>query len=278
MSLSIGLAIFPTDQTIAIDELAREAEARGFESLWVTEHTHIPAERRTPWPGGGELPGYYARSLDPFVALTAAAAATSRLRVATGVCLVVEHDPIILAKQVASLDLVSGGRVLFGVGGGWNREEMENHGTAFGTRWKLLRERVEAMKAIWTQDEAEYHGELVDFDPIRSWPKPVQRPHPPVLVGGSGPRILERVVRYGDGWMPNRGDALSRIPELRRLAEAAGRDPIPVTAYPAATPEALAELEQAGVERALFYVSQDGREAALRRVEELTRLCRPHLR
>ena len=194
-----GVCIFPTDYSIRIDELARAAEERGFESLFVTEHTHIPASRRTPFPGGTELPREYSHTLDPFVALTAAAAVTRTLKVGTGICLVIEHDPITLAKQVASLDVLSGGRFLFGIGGGWNAEEMENHGTAFKTRFRLLRERVLAMKEIWTKDAAAFHGEFVSFDPIWSWPKPAQTPHPPILLGGESGYTLQRVVDFCDG-------------------------------------------------------------------------------
>src|ERR1041385_5207748 len=191
--MKFGIAIFPTDYAIPMTELAPAVEERGFESLWVAEHSHIPAARTTPWPAGGELPKMYWHTLDPFVALTAAAIATTTLKIATGVCLVIQRDPIHTAKQVASLDHLSGGRFLFGIGGGWNREEMDDHGTRYETRWRLLREQIEAMKAIWTQDEAEYQGELVRFGPMWSWPKPVQKPHPPVLLGGNGTNTLKRV-------------------------------------------------------------------------------------
>ena len=276
--MKFGIAIFPTDYAIPMTELAPAVEERGFESLWVAEHTHIPASRQTPWPGGAELPRDYWHALDPFVALTAAATVTSSLRVATGVCLVIERDPIVTAKEVASLDHVSGGRFLFGVGGGWNREEMANHGTRYETRWKLLRERVEGMKAIWTREESEYHGEFVNFDPIWSWPKPVQKPHPPILLGGNGPKTLQRVVRYADGWMPNRGDYLARIPELRRMAEDAGRAPIPVSAYPRLSNgrEEVERMAAAGVERCIYYLPTDGRDPALRRLEDITKLTEPY--
>jgi probable F420-dependent oxidoreductase len=268
--MKFGVAIFPTDYSIDVAELARAAEDRGFESLWVTEHTHIPTSRRSPWPGGPELPKQYWHSLDPFVALTRAATVTKHLRLATGICLVIQHDPITLAKTVASLDHVSGGRVIFGIGGGWNAEEMEDHGTRFEGRWKLLRERVEAMKVIWTQDVAEYHGDLVDFGPLWSWPKPIQRPHPPIWLGGNGPRALSRVVRYADGWIPNRGDWRSRLPELQRMAAEAGRAPIPVSVYGAAGDRAEVEsLAGAGVDRIIWYVPPDGRDAALKRLDEL---------
>jgi probable F420-dependent oxidoreductase len=275
--VKFGVAIFPTDYAIDMAELGPAAEQAGFESLWVAEHSHIPTSRESQWPTGGQLPKHYWHTMDPFVALTVAATATKTLRLGTGICLLVERDPIHTAKEVASLDHVSKGRFLFGVGGGWNREEMADHGTDFSKRWKLLRERVEAMKAIWTQDVSEYHGEMVDFGPMWSWPKPVQKPHPPVILGGSGPKILERVVRYGDGWMPNRGQVVERIPELQRLAEAAGRGPIPVTTYPRATAEDIERFAQAGVERCIYYVPPDGRDAALAKLEELERLVRPYL-
>jgi probable F420-dependent oxidoreductase len=274
--VKFGIAIFPTDYAISMAELAPAVEAAGFESLWVAEHSHIPASRESRWPGGSELPKHYWHSLDPFVALTVAATASKTLRIATGICLVTQRDPIITAKQVASLDAISNGRFIFGIGAGWNREEMADHGTDFSLRWKLMRERVEAMKAIWTQDDSEYHGEMVDFGPMWSWPKPVQKPHPPVILGGSGPRILERVVRYADGWMPNRGDVLKRIPELREMATAAGRGHIPVSFYPKATTADIERAAQAGVERCIYYVSPDGRDEALTQLEELARLIRPY--
>jgi probable F420-dependent oxidoreductase len=226
--MHFGLTIFPTAYAIPLPELAVEAEQRGFESLWVAEHSHIPTSRKSPWPGGGDLPKMYYDTLDPFVALAGAAAVTSRIKLATGICLVVQRDPIHTAKEVASLDQLSGGRFLFGVGGGWNAEEMGNHGTPFEGRFKLLRERIEAMKAIWTGDEAEYHGDRVDFAPIFMWPKPVQKPHPPVHVGGAFPGGARRAVRYGDGWIPigGRDDDLDQsIPAFREMAEEAGRDP-----------------------------------------------------
>ena len=277
--MKFGIAIFPTDYAISMTELAPAVEERGFESLWVAEHSHIPVSRTSPYPRGGELPKEYSHTLDPFVALTAAATATKTLLVATGVCLVIERDTIHTAKSVASLDHLSGGRFLFGIGGGWNREEMGNHGTAFETRWRLLREQVEAMKAIWTEDEAEYHGDLVSIDRAWCWPKPVQKPHPPVLLGGNGPRTLQRVVRYADGWMPNRGDWLDRIPELQRMAADAGRAPIPVTTYGGRDddPADIERLGAAGIERMIWYVPPDGRDAALRRLEQVTELVRPFM-
>jgi len=274
--VKFGIAIFPTDYAISMTELGPAVEQAGFESLWVAEHSHIPASRETPWPGGAELPKHYWHTLDPFVALTAAAVATKKLKVGTGICLVIERDPIHTAKQVASLDHLSDGRFLFGIGGGWNKEEMADHGTDFSPRWKLLRERVEAMKAIWTQDASEYHGEMVDFGPMWCWPKPVQKPHPPIILGGSGPNAPKRVVAYADGWMPNRGDVLSRLAELRELATAAGRGDIPLTVYPAATSDDIEKMQDAGVDRCIWYVPADGRDQALARLDELEKLTRPY--
>jgi len=254
-----GLAIFPTAETIQPTELARLAEQHGFESLWFPEHTHIPVSRDTSYPAGGELPDEYRRIYDPFVALAAAAAATERLLVGTGVCLIIERDPITTAKEVATIDRVSGGRFLFGVGAGWNREEMANHGTEPRTRFSLMRERIEAMKEIWTREEAAYHGRHVDFEPIWSWPKPVQEPHPPVIVGGNSDGALDRVVDLADGWIPNPETRLSelgdRIADLQRRAAAAGRERIPVTFYAVKPePEALRRYARAGVDRAVFYL------------------------
>jgi probable F420-dependent oxidoreductase len=274
--MKFGIAIFPTDYAISMAELAPAVEEAGFESLWVAEHTHIPTSRATPYPAGGELPRMYMHTMDPFVALTAAALASKTLKVGTGICLLIERDPIHTAKEAASLDVISKGRFLFGIGGGWNREEMADHGTAFETRWKLLRERVEAVKAIWTQDEAEYHGEMVDFGPMWCWPKPYQKPHPPLLLGGNGPNVLKRVIAYADEWMPNRGAALQRIPELRELEQAAGRGHIPVTFYPRETAADIERAGETGVERCIFYVPADGRAPALTKLNELARLIEPY--
>jgi probable F420-dependent oxidoreductase len=254
--VDFGVAYFPTDQSVEPAELATMAEERGFESFFVTDHTHIPATRETPYPAGGELPDEYSRIHDPFVALATAAGATERIRVGTAICLLVERDPIATAKAVASVDRLSGGRFIFGVGAGWNLEEMRNHGTDPKRRFAILRERVEACVQIWTADEASYHGEHVDFDRIWSWPKPVQQPHPPVLVGGNGERVLERVIAFGDEWMPNRVAGLSeRIEQLNRMAGEAGRDPIPVTLSGAKPdPELIERGEQAGVHRCTFYI------------------------
>jgi probable F420-dependent oxidoreductase len=271
--MDTGIGCFPTHDGVRPGELARLVEERGHAALYFPEHTHIPVSRASPYPAGGELPRRYAHTYDLFVALTAAAAATSGLRIGSGICLVVERDPITTAKEVASVDDLSGGRFEFGVGAGWNREEMANHGTDARVRMAVMRERVEAMKAIWTTSEASYHGEHVDFDPIWSWPKPAQWPHPPVLVGGNGPGVLDRVLSFGDAWFPNwpPEGVLDRIPELRRRAAEAGRT-IPVLAM--GVPADVRELERcrdAGVTRAVHWVPSAHRrrvERALERFED----------
>ncbi|HEV8531993.1 MAG TPA: LLM class F420-dependent oxidoreductase [Methylomirabilota bacterium] len=257
--MKYGVAMFPTDYAIPTDALARELEARGFESLWLPEHTHIPVIRKSPWPGGADLPRDYWHTLDPFVALGAAAAVTRTLMLGTGICLVIERDPIILAKEVASLDFISGGRVLFGIGGGWNAEEMEDHGTPFSDRWKILRERIAAMKAIWTQEEAQYHGKYVNFDKLWSYPKPVQKPYPPILMGGSGPHARQRAAEFDGHWMPIIGrDPLDEaMADLRQRAEKAGRDPATVTVslFGVRPDEGkLAGWRDMGVARVVFFV------------------------
>ncbi len=269
--MKYGIAVFATEDSVDPGTLARMVEERGFESLFLTEHTHIPASRRTPYPAGGELPPEYSRTYDPFVALTVAACETEKLLLATGICLVVQRDPIITAKEVASVDRLSGGRFLFGVGAGWNVEEMETHGTDPRRRFSLMRERIEAMKAIWTQDEASYHGDQVEFDRIWCWPKPLQDPHPPVLVGGNGDRVLDRVVAFGDEWMPNRVSGLrDRIAKLQELAAEAGRDPIPVT-LSGAKPDLdlIARGEEAGVHRCAFYIPTADAGATERHLDQL---------
>jgi len=274
--MQFGIAIFDTDSSIGVVELSREVEARGFESLWVPEHTHIPVSRETPYPSGGELPEYYRRILDPFVALAAAAGATTRLKLGFGVLLLIERDPIITAKEVASLDLVSAGRVILGVGGGWNLEEVRNHGTDPGRRFRLLRERVEAMREIWTKEEAEYHGELVDFDPLWSWPKPVQE-HLPVLIGGNVENSLKRVIAYGDGWIPNgrRSQLVEMIPEFHRLCEESGRGRLPVTVYGSRrTPEVIEEYRALGVDRLVFWLPSGPYDEVMPVLEEVTTLAR----
>jgi probable F420-dependent oxidoreductase len=268
--VDFGIGYFATHDGVSPGELARLVEERGHESLFFPEHTHIPASRETPYPAGGELPRKYFHTYDLFVALTAAAAATSKLRVGSGICLVVERDPITTAKEVASVDHLSGGRMEFGVGAGWNREEMANHGTDPRVRMAIMAERVEAMKQIWTQDEASYHGKHVDFERIWSWPKPAQRPHPPVLVGGNGPTVLDRVLDFGDAWMPNNTgeDLIVRARELWARAER----PIEVIVMGApAKPAVLEEFQKAGVRRVVRWIPSATRgpvERALERWED----------
>jgi probable F420-dependent oxidoreductase len=277
--MRVGVFYFPTDYGIEISELARALEERGFESLFVCEHTHIPVSRRTPFPGGGELPKRYAHTHDPFVALSFAAAATRKLRLGTGVCLITQRDPIITAKSVASLDRLSGGRFVFGIGGGWNVEEMENHGTRYQTRFKLLRERVLAMKALWTEPAAEFHGEMVRFDPVWCYPNPVQQPHPPVLLGGETDHTLKRVVEFCDGWFPRASagfDPHHAVARLRRMATEAGRDfsKLSITVFRApADPAVLASYRDAGIERALLEVPDLSRDEILRALDKSASLA-----
>ena len=253
--------MFFTDYAISAVDLAKALEERGFESVWAPEHSHIPTSRKTPFPGGGELPKRYFDAMDPFVSLTAAAIATKTLKVGTGVCLVQQRDPIQTAKLVASLDQVSNGRFLFGVGGGWNRDEMEDHGTVFETRFKLMRERIEAMKEIWTKSKAEYRGDMVDFPEMMTWPKPVQKPYPPILVGGAFPQAARRAIRYGDGWCPIGGrpgsSPLDVLEQFRQMARDAGRDPqsLPVTLFnPAEDAGELARYSEMGVARVVVML------------------------
>ena len=228
--MKFGASMFFTDYSMTAPELAVALEQRGFDIVWAPEHSHIPVSRKTPFIMGGDLPKRYYDVMDPFVTLTAAAIATKTLKIGTGVCLIAQRDPIQTAKLVASIDQVSGGRFVFGVGNGWNQDEMENHGTAFASRHKRARENIEAMKAIWTQSKAEYHGEFVNFDPMMTWPKPVQKPYPPILVGGAFPYSSRRAIRYGDGWMPQvttyaKEPLTVLIPRFRQQAAEAGRDP-----------------------------------------------------
>ena len=258
--MHIGALIFPTDRAMRPDRLAVELERRGYESLWVAEHTHIPLSRRSPYPGGGELPEMYTRTMDPFVALTAAAVATTTLRVGTGICLVNQHHPINAAKQAASVDHLSGGRLLFGVGVGWNTDEMEHHGVDPSKRRSTARERVLAIRELWTAKEAEFHGEYVDFSPSLAYPKPVSSPHPPILMGGAGgPVTFRHVVEYCDGWIPihGRSDPLENLPLLRSMAADAGRDPdsLDISIYGCPMDaEAVDRYRQAGVDRVIFWL------------------------
>jgi probable F420-dependent oxidoreductase len=276
--MHVGVYIFSTAYAIPIDELARELERRGFESLWLPEHTHIPASRRTPFPAGEPLPKEYWHTLDPFVALTAAAAATTRLKLGTGICLIIERDPIVTAKSVASLDLVSNGRVLFGIGAGWNAEEMENHGTVYRTRYSLMRERVLAMKEIWTKESPEFHGTFVNFDPIWASPKPVQRPHPPVLLGGEGSNARELVVDVCDGWFPrgrNPDLLLKGLADVKARAARVGRDMTTFSVSAFAAPpdrDALDKLQAGGVARAILRLPSEGRDTVLPLLDRYAKL------
>ena len=280
--LKFGTSMFFTDYSMAPGELGKALEERGFESVWACEHSHIPLSRKTPFPGGGDLPKRYYDTMDPFVTLTVAAMATKTLKVGTGVCLVAQRDPIQTAKLVASIDQVSGGRFLFGIGNGWNQDEVENHGTVFATRHKLARERVEAMKAIWTQTKPEYHGEFVNFGPMMAWPKPVQKPHPPVIVGGAFPYSARRAIRYGEGWFPQaaRGgysEIADMIPQFRQMATAAGRDPtsIEITVWaPKQDPDLMKRYAELGVSRVVFALDSDKADKVLPVIDRLAGLLR----
>jgi probable F420-dependent oxidoreductase len=267
--MRVGVSYFPTDYGIDIRELARAAEDRGFESLLLPEHTHIPVSRRTPYPGGGDLPKCYSHTHDPFVALSFAAAATTKILLGTGICLIPQRDPIVTAKCVASLDQLSNGRFLFGIGGGWNVDEMENHGARYETRFKLMRERILAMKALWTQEEAAFHGEMVNFDPVWSYPKPAQRPHPPILLGGDSDYTVKRVVEFCDGWLPIARPgfkAKEAVAGLRQAASAAGRDYSTLSLGVFAAPPdkaVLAEYRNAGIHRAILAIPDLSRDEIL---------------
>ena len=280
--MDFGAAMFFTDYSMSPADLGRALEQRGFESVWAPEHSHIPSSRATPFPQGGELPKKYYDAMDPFVTLAAAAMATKRLKLGTGVCLVAQRDPIQTAKLVASIDQVSGGRFLFGVGGGWNAEEMADHGTAFKTRFKLMRERVAAMKAIWTEDEPEFHGELVDFPKMKAWPKPAQKPHPPVIVGGAFPYAARRALAYGDGWVPHAGrpqysDVTDFLPQFRQMAAEAGRSPdaVPVTVFGAPEdPDRLHLYRDREIARAVVSLPSAGADEILPVLDRWAELIR----
>lgn len=274
--MEFGIAIFPTDRTMRIDDLAAEVEARGYGALFVTEHTHIPVDH-SPFPRGGPLPDRYKRTLDPWVALTAAASTTTDLKLGTGVTLLAQHHPITLAKRIATLDLISGGRVIVGVGYGWNRPETEHHGVAFGDRRAYLHESLEAMKQLWTREQAEFHGEHVEFAPSYSWPKPVQQPHPPIWLGAKlGPRGRAAVVEHCDGWLPIGGSGLEQdIPALRRAAEEAGRDPDTIAIHVYGTEADVDKLrffEQLGVEGAFFYLPSAERDEVIPALDQITKV------
>jgi len=277
--MKYGVTIFPTDSSITPADLAVAAEERGFESMWFPEHSHIPSSRRSPFPGGGDLPKMYYDVLEPFVALASAATATSKLKLATGICLVIQRDPIQTAASVATLDRVSNGRVIFGVGAGWNAEEMEDHGTDFKRRFKLMRERIEAMKALWTEDEAEYHGEFVNFDATFARPKPLQKPHPPIHVGGGFSGGAKRAVRYGDGWMSiyGRDDITEYLPEFRKMVEEAGRDPdtLEVSIFGCVgKPEVFEKFRDAGVTRCVFGLPPSDRDTVLPILDQYTEIMK----
>ena len=279
--MDFGAMMFSTDYSIRPDDLAKMLEDRGFESMWVPEHTHIPASRISAWGGGPDLPRDYWHTYDPFVALTAAAGATKDIKLGTGICLMIERDPIITAKEVASLDMLSRGRFIFGIGGGWNAEEMADHGTNFKRRWRILRENILAMKEIWTNDEPEFHGDHVNFDKMWAYPKPVQRPHPTILMGGDGPTTFDRVVEYCDGWMPNvgrgsQGPSLAeKIVRLKRQAKEAGKDPdsLNITTFGIRPdPDLIGRMREAGVDRVIFTLPSEERAAVTPLIDECAKL------
>ena len=276
--MDIGVYFFSTAYSIGIEELAVELEQRKFESMLVPEHTHIPATRKTPWPGGGDLPKEYYHTYDPFVALSFAAAATTNLKIGTGICLLPQRDPIVTAKSVASLDALSAGRMIFGIGGGWNVDEMENHGADYSSRFKVLRENVLAMKQLWMEEQGEFHGQYVNFDKAYCWPKPLQRPHPPIILGGETDHTLRRVVEFCDGWLPRpRADIEDGMHRLRRVAEEGERElsSISVTVF-GAPPKAdkLEKYRELGVHRALLQIPTEDRDSCLRILDSYMPLLR----
>src|SRR3984885_4554383 len=242
--MQFGGAMFFTDYSMSAPELARALEERGFESVWAPEHSHIPLSRKTPFPGGGDLPKQYYDAMDPFVVLAAASQVTKTIKLGTGVLLVQQRDTIQTAKSVASIDQVSQGRFLFGIGGGWNAEEIEAHGTVFATRMKKMREQIEAMKEIWTKSTAEYNGDIVKVPSMMTWPKPTHKPWPPILLGGAFPWAARPAIRYGDGWFPNAssGDPEEYLPRFKQMCSEGGRDPLPVTL--GGCPEDLSKLQR----------------------------------
>lgn len=274
LRMEFGVSTFVTDEGIRPDVLGAALEARGFDSLFLAEHSHIPVSRQSPYPGGGDLPRVYYRTLDPFVALTAAAATTSRLVLGTGIALQIQRDVIHTAKEVASLDLISRGRVAFGVGVGWNREEMRDHGTDPTTRGTLLNEQLAVLKEAWTKDEAEFHGELLDFDPFYAWPKPVQTPHPPIYIGGESERALMRLVKYGDAWLPRAHTPPEELTRVRQWLAEQGRTDVPFTIFGAGTDrELLAGYGEAGIERVTFLLKTMPEAETLGRLDELAKLA-----
>jgi probable F420-dependent oxidoreductase len=277
--MHFGGAMFFTDYSMTSVALARALEERGFESVWAPEHSHIPVSRKTPYPGGGDLPKEYYDAMDPFVTLAAAGAVTTKIKLGTGVLLVQQRDTIQTAKLVASIDQVSGGRFLFGVGGGWNQDEMENHGTVYASRFKRMRESIEAMKEIWTKTKAEYHGEFVNFDPMMAWPKPVQKPHPPIIVGGAWPHAARRVIRYGDGWIPlvARNDLPGIIPEFHKMVREAGRDPASIELTAWGAPEdadAIKRFRDLGISRVVTTFRPESADKVMPAMDRWAKLLR----
>ena len=266
-----GVSIFPTDYSIQPVEIAKEAEARGFQSLFFPEHTHIPTNRNTPFPGGGELPKQYWHSHDPFVALGACAAVTSEIRLGTGICLIIERDPITTAKEIASLDMISNGRTIIGIGAGWNREEMENHGADFKNRWAVVKEKVEAMRAIWTNEEPEYHGKYVDFDPIWSYPKPIQDGGPPIWMGANSKWVFERIADYADGWMPIGGLGSGNMNRLKEALDSKNRKIEDLTLAlfggPKDRAQIVGRIEQ-GFDEVIFSLPSEGPDQVLPLLDE----------
>ncbi|MDO9459104.1 MAG: LLM class F420-dependent oxidoreductase [Alphaproteobacteria bacterium] len=275
--MQYGISMFPTDYSITPADLAIAMEARGFESFWAPEHSHIPVSRKSPWPGGPELPKPYYDVMDPFVALATAAAVTKKLKLATGICLVIQRDPIQTAKEICTLDTLSGGRFLFGVGAGWNAEEMADHGTKFSERMDVMRERIDAIKLICSKSKPEYHGKHVNFEPFMTWPKSVQKPHPPVIVGGGYPHGAKRAAEYGDGWMPitGRDDVISCIPKFRQMLAERDRDPdtVEITVF-GVMPDAekIKPFRDAGVKRVVFGVPSEGAEAIIPRLDKMVEI------
>ena len=273
----IGIFYFATEYGHNVVDVARDAEQRGFESLWLPEHTHIPVSRKTPYAGGAELPEEYTHTLDPFVALAAVATATKRIRLATGISLLIERDTITMAKTVATLDLLSNGRAILGVGGGWNREEAEHHGVEWSQRFQKLEEQISAIKVIWANEEASFHGDHVRFDPIWSWPKPIQRPHPPIVLGGETDHTLRRVIKHCDGWLPRARDPeiiVRGIARLNELAQEAGRDPesISINVFaPRPDAELIDRFKSMGVARIVLWLPPEERNAVSRRRDGYTR-------
>jgi probable F420-dependent oxidoreductase len=276
--MKIGVFIFPTEYSIQMDDLGPELESRGFESLFVPEHTHIPTSRKSPFPGGGDLPREYKSTYDPFVALAFAAANTKHLKIGTGIALIPQRDPIITAKSVSSLDRMSGGRFILACGGGWNVEEMENHGASYDTRFKVLRERLLAMREIWMNEVAEFHGDFVDFDTIWQDPKPLTKPHPPILLGGETDYTLKRVVEFCSGWFPRCGrgwEPEEGLARLKRIADEAGRDMSTIsTSVFRAPPEAqvLEHYDQLNIERAIFHLPSADRDVILPMLDDYAKL------